>query len=68
MAFFEQSRAPFGAITVHSIVMAVSNLVESFRTWQIQRRTYGELASLSPEQLEDIGLTKADLEDMFLIR
>jgi uncharacterized protein YjiS (DUF1127 family) len=55
--------APFGAITVHRIVTAVSNAATMLRSWNDTRRTVNALRALNPTQLEDIGLTMADVED-----
>ncbi|MEM7178973.1 MAG: DUF1127 domain-containing protein [Pseudomonadota bacterium] len=68
MAYIETPRAPFGAISTFRVSQFVTNLVEDVRAWNDRRRTYAELATLSPEMLEDIGLTRADLEENFLIR
>lgn len=68
MAYTESPRAPFGAISTFRVSQFVGNLVADVRAWIDRRRTYAELASLSPEMLEDIGLTRADLEENFLIR
>jgi len=55
--------APFGAITVHRFVTAVSNVGVALRNWSETRRTVNALRSLSATQLEDIGLTMADVEE-----
>jgi len=54
--------APMGAITVHRFVSAFAAVVEAFRTWSENRRTVDALRRLSPSQLDDIGLTVADVE------
>lgn len=43
-------------------------LVARFHDWNARRQTRNALSTLTADQLEDIGLTKADLHDMFLIR
>ena len=53
---------PFGAITAHRTVAAVSNALAAFREWREARRTVTELRKLSPRQLDDIGLTPDDIE------
>ncbi|MEL6479125.1 MAG: DUF1127 domain-containing protein [Pseudomonadota bacterium] len=68
MAHVSTQAAPFGAITVHRIASAASGLVARYNAWNAQRRTREVLSQLTPEQLEDIGLTKATVSDMFLIR
>ena len=65
MAYTVQPNAvPFGALTVHRIVTAVSNAVTTFQRWQQTRRTVAELRRLSPRQLDDIGLTPADVQKL----
>ncbi len=53
---------PFGAITVHRIVTSVRDFAERAEAWSRSRRTAEELSRLSPEQLDDIGLTLADID------
>ena len=55
--------APFGAITVHRVVTALSGVVGTLRAWNDTRRTVNALRALSPAVLDDIGLTRADIED-----
>lgn len=55
---------PFGALTVHRIVTAVSNAIATFRRWNQIRRTVDELRRLSPRQLDDIGLTRSDIQKL----
>lgn len=43
-------------------------VLSRFRQWYANRRTAQTLSRLTPEQLEDIGLNRADIEDFFLIR
>ena len=52
---------PFGALTTHRLVSAVSNWMAELRRWNQIRRTVNELSRLSPRQLDDIGLTPADV-------
>lgn len=56
--------APFGAITTHRAVSAVMNVIATVRAWNETRRTVAVLRSLNADQLEDIGLTRADIETM----
>jgi len=69
MAMIETARpAPFGAITTYRAISTVldsvgttfDDLTERFAAW----RTAKELARLTPAQLADIGLCKADVLDM----
>ncbi len=55
--------APFGAITVHRIVTVVSDMAAKMQAWNDTRRTVNVLRTLSPAQLEDIGLTRGDIEN-----
>ncbi len=55
--------APFGAITVHRVATALSGVVGTLRAWNDTRRTIVALRALSAAQLDDIGLTRADVED-----
>ena len=57
---------PFGAVAVHRVVSAVSALVAAYNNWQETRRTIAALRALSPAQLDDIGLTSADIDDFSL--
>ena len=61
--FTRAAIAPFGAITVHRIVTAAANAAATLRSWNDNRRTVNALRALSPAQLDDIGLTPADVED-----
>ncbi len=54
--------APFGAITTHRIVTAVVGVADRVRMWNDTRRTVSALRALSPDQLDDIGLTTADVD------
>ena len=56
--------APFGAITVHRATSALGSLVGMFQAWNNHRRTVRALRALSVDQLEDIGLTPADVENI----
>ncbi len=60
--FTRTAVAPFGAITVHRFVAAISGVVDTMRAWNDTRRTVVVLRGLSAAQLDDIGLTRADIE------
>lgn len=62
MAMTENHTVPFGALTVHRAVSSIESLVERFRRWQEVRRTVRILSSLDNDQLEDLGLNRADIE------
>lgn len=68
MASTASLSAPFGAISIFRATGFVARLVADYRTWKARRDTYRELSRLSPEMLDDIGLSRADLEENFLIR
>ena len=55
--------APFGAIAIHRFVSAISGVADKLRAWNDTRRTIVVLRALSAAQLDDIGLTRADIED-----
>ena len=61
--FTRTAVAPFGAITVHRVVTAISGVADKLRAWNDTRRTVVILRELSAAQLDDIGLTRADVED-----
>ena len=67
MAMIDTPRtAPFGAISTFRAVTSITSLVETvtrnYREWQERRRTARELALLTPDMLDDIGLTSADVD------
>ena len=55
--------APFGAITVHRVATALLGVVGTLRAWNDTRRTINTLRALSAAQLDDIGLTRGDIEE-----
>jgi uncharacterized protein YjiS (DUF1127 family) len=62
MAFVAtNTQAPLGAVTTLRVVNSILNLKESVVAWNAARVTHKVLSRLSPEQLQDIGLTRADL-------
>jgi uncharacterized protein YjiS (DUF1127 family) len=63
MANIITAAAPFGAITIHRIVTAIYGVAGSLRAWNETRRTLHALRALSPAQLDDIGLSRADVEE-----
>jgi uncharacterized protein YjiS (DUF1127 family) len=56
--------APFGAITAYRAIHAVEAAVNSLTAWNARRNTYKQLSALSVRELEDIGLTIADVEEL----
>jgi|AutmiccommuBRH23_1029490.scaffolds.fasta_scaffold231574_1 uncharacterized protein YjiS (DUF1127 family) len=59
-----QSTLPLGAITLYRAVSSVSELLSRIQAWRDARRTARILHNLSPRQLEDIGLTRADIDTL----
>lgn len=55
---------PLGAVTVHRAVAFVSNVSARIREWNERRRTVVVLSRLSDAQLDDIGLTRGDIDRM----
>ena len=63
MATYEtSSTVPFGAVATLNIVNFVDATVANIRVWNASRKTAKTLSALSCHQLEDIGLTCADLK------
>ena len=56
--------APMGAVAIHRAVTAVSGLFVAIRDWNDARRTVAALSRLNADQLDDIGLTRADIGRM----
>ncbi len=55
--------APFGTITVHRVVGALLGVAAKLRSRNDTRRTITALRALNAAQLNDIGMTRADVED-----
>lgn len=65
MAAYETTRtAPFGAIATYSFIRFVSNVANSVIAWNDARVTRNSLGKLSDRELDDIGLTRADIADI----
>jgi uncharacterized protein YjiS (DUF1127 family) len=65
MATIETSRpAPFGAITTYRAIQGVSNIFAVIGDWNDARVTRAALTRLSDRELDDIGLCRADIEDI----
>ena len=56
--------APFGAIATLRAVRALEVVKDSFVGWNAKRNTYKQLNALSTRELEDIGVTRADVENL----
>ena len=55
------TQAPLGAVATLRVVDSILNLKDSVVAWNEARVTHKVLSRLSAEQLQDIGLTRADL-------
>jgi uncharacterized protein YjiS (DUF1127 family) len=65
MALASNSRpAPFGAIATLNLVNLFEGVVNSVSDWNAKRKTQNILASLSDRELADIGLSRADLDNL----
>ena len=53
--------APFGSITVYRLVTSFERAYSAITTWNANRVTRLALVSLSDEVLEDIGLSRGDI-------
>lgn len=60
----ETSRLPLGAISIHRAVAAVLGAVAELRDRYAVYRTVRALDALSDRQLDDVGLTRGDLNDL----
>ena len=56
--------APFGAIATFNFVNMFEGVVKFVSDWNAKRQTQNILASLSDRELADIGLTRADLDNL----
>ncbi|KAE9630844.1 DUF1127 domain-containing protein [Parasedimentitalea maritima] len=62
MAFVvTNTQAPLGAVATLRVVDSILNVKNSVVAWNEARVTRKLLSRLSSEQLQDIGLTRADL-------
>ena len=65
MAAVETTRpAPFGAITTYRALNGLSNVFAALSAWNDARVTRNALGKLSDRELDDIGLCRADIEDI----
>ena len=63
MAAYESSRAaPVGAISLLRVAHFVSETFSSLSAWNDARVTRGALGNLSDRELDDIGLSRGDIE------
>ncbi|UOA26624.1 DUF1127 domain-containing protein [Pseudosulfitobacter sp. DSM 107133] len=65
MAAFDTSRTTYGsAIVAGRISRAVFNAIASVMSWNDARVTRNALSALSDRELEDIGLSRGDIESV----
>ena len=55
------TQAPLGAVATLRVVDSIRELKNAFVVWNDTRVTRNQLMRLSGDQLQDIGLTRADL-------
>lgn len=53
---------PLGALTVHRAVSAASDLYDRVGRWRRIRQTARVLAALEDHQLDDLGLSRGDID------
>jgi len=54
--------APFGAIITFRAINAVETAVQNLISWNAKRITFKQLNALGMHELEDIGMTEANLK------
>ncbi|MBE9477502.1 MAG: DUF1127 domain-containing protein [Proteobacteria bacterium] len=64
MATLNTTTAPFGAITTYRVIHAIEGIKNNLVAWNTKRSTYIQLSALGARELDDIGLTRADVEDL----
>ncbi|QFT74651.1 hypothetical protein FIU92_16540 [Ruegeria sp. THAF33] len=64
MATTANIHAPLGAATILHVVDAFTNVVNTVVEWKESRKTRKLLSELSDAQLDDIGLSRADIADL----
>jgi uncharacterized protein YjiS (DUF1127 family) len=63
MAAYETTRtAPFGAISTYRAIQFVSNVLAKVGAWNDARVTRKALSTLSDRELDDIGLSRGDID------
>ncbi|GAA6194830.1 DUF1127 domain-containing protein [Pseudophaeobacter sp.] len=56
--------APLGAVSVLRLVDGIMNFKTNLVEWNESRQTRKALSQLSAAQLEDIGVTRADIDKL----
>jgi uncharacterized protein YjiS (DUF1127 family) len=59
---------PLGSIGIFTVVTSVETLLRRLREWNERRLTVAALRRLSEDQLDDIGLCRADVTELALGR
>ncbi len=65
MATTANTHAPLGAVSILRVVDTVYTAKKAISRWNDKRLTRKELSRLSATQLDDIGLTRYDVEHKF---
>lgn len=63
---YSNNSLPLGAITLHRAGSALAAMYIRIQAWRDARRTARILDRLSTRQLDDIGLSRGDIETLFL--
>lgn len=56
--------APMGSISIFHVVAAVERAFDALAAWRDARATRSVLSRLSDDQLEDVGLVRAQISDL----
>lgn len=56
---YNAQNAPFGAISTYRVTSALYGVADDVHAWNARRTMAAEFHSLTPSELEDIGLTAA---------
>ena len=63
MALMDSPRSlPLSTHVAHTLVSRGANVLARFQRWQEVRRTVRLLSALDSDQLDDLGLTRGDIE------
>ena len=62
MATFETNRSMTAGMAVGGVGTVVASITSAFVGWRDSRQTRRELSRLSDRELDDIGLTRGDIE------
>ena len=54
---------PFGAITTYRVIHLIEGVANSFSSWNSKRKTYKELNALTARELNDVGISRAEVEN-----